>query len=284
MKVYVANYEPNRIGGGWTFARNFIKGMGDLITYDYNEADVYFITSPSMVLRENVERAWTDGKKIVLRIDNAVRNSRNRNTGMSRMYDFAQLAHLVIFQSHWAKNYLIPFLRSRKNLALAATILNGVDLDYYHDNHGERFQNILYSRFNRDETKNWEVARYWYSQHQLTHPNAKLYIAGQFSDDLRSANFDFYNNERFEFCGVLDETSLSRLYGVCELLYSYYNDACSNTLIEALVSGSKIVGDKYYRTTGGAPEIRRAFEINGREYFSLDRMCKQYIQEIGKVL
>lgn len=275
MKIYIAKYEKGRIGGGWSFMDNFAKGFKDDITHDLQDADIFFICSPSMVNREEVQEAKNMGKKIVLRIDNAVRNSRNRNTGMSRMKDFYDWADLVVFQSQWALEYLRPFL-GLSTYRNPKVILNGVDLNDYHGNHHNARNNILYSRFNRDETKNWEVARYWYSKYQLTNPDAKLYIAGQFSPELRESNFDFYNGERFEFVGVLGKDSMARMYSVSNLLYTYFNDACSNTLIEALVSGCKIVGDRYYRKTGGAFEILDMFESLGRDYFSIERMCDQY--------
>ena len=87
MKIHVANYQPNKIGGGWTFTNYFVSWFGNT---SYDEADVYFIPSASTVERDAVRKAKEDGKKIVLRVDNAIRNSRNRNTGMTRLYDFSQ--------------------------------------------------------------------------------------------------------------------------------------------------------------------------------------------------
>lgn len=279
MKIFVAEYQPGRVGGGWSFADNFVEGMHELITEDYDEADIFFIASPSMVQRDTVKQAKADGKKIVLRIDNAVRNSRNRNTGMSRMKDFADWADLIIFQSHWAKEYLESFIKKSGKV-----IMNGVNLDNYFDQHNDPENHILYSRFNRDETKNWEVARYWFSQYQLEHPNAKLHIVGQFSRDLIGANFDFYNDENFEFYGVVDKGSLARLYSISKLLYTYFNDACSNTLIEALISGCQVVGDSYYHNTGGAREIIDTFSEKGRAQFSLYRMCAEYNLAMEKIV
>lgn len=281
MKVYIAAYQPGRIGGGWTFTDNLVKGLPEVITSDYDVADIFFIPSPSMVQRDEVQQAMDDGKKIVLRLDNAVRNSRNRNTGMSRMKDFCDWADLVIYQSDWAKKYLMPFTKTDGKV-----ILNGVDLNLYpqqkHDIDTEN--NILYSRFNRDETKNWEAARYWYSQYQLEHPEAMLHIVGQFSQELRDGNFDFYNGERFRYYGVLDPENMSNLYGISSLLYTYFNDACSNTLIEALVSGCPLVGDLYYRKTGGAQQILDEFLARDRDFFSLERMCADYKKAMEKIL
>ncbi len=278
MKIYMAKLELGRIGGGWSFQDNFYNGMKDSITADYNEADIYFISSPSMVQRDEVIQAKSDGKKIVLRLDNAVRNSRNRNTGMTRMKDFAEWADLIIYQSNWAKDYLMPFLGKD-----GVVILNGVDTNVFKPGITPGDPNmVLYSRFNRDETKNYEVARYWFSRYANDHKDANLIIVGQFGDEIRSANFDFYNDERFRYLGVLERQAMSDLYRQCgKFLYTYFNDACSNTLIEAICSGCEIVGDSYYRKTGGASEIMAVFKNSSdldkaRRFFSIERMVMEY--------
>ena len=286
MKVFIANSSKQQVGGGWTWIRNFKKSMGDLITENYDEADVYLIASPSMVQRDEVELARQHGKRIVLRVDNAVRNSRNRNTGMTRMKDFAEWADLVVFQSNWAKEYLMPFLQIDENKT--RVILNSVDEDIFHPTPTQRIDyatNYLYSRFNRDETKNWEVARYWFSVTSPRQLASKLFIVGNFSPELVEGNFDFYNNENYSYLGVLDEIGISSVYKSCRnFIYTYFNDACSNSLIEALMCGCKIVGDKYYRTTGGAPEILDAFKKYGHSYFSLKRMADEYKEALSGLI
>ncbi len=277
-RLYLANSSSQNRGGGRSCIANFKKGMGNEITEDYAEATHYFISGATMVSRDEVLQAKQDGKKIVLRVDNAVRNSRNRNTGMSRMKDFAEWADLVVFQSYWAFGYLGEFLKLKRS----AVILNGIDLDLFRSEPGQE-NIILYSRFNRDETKNWEVARYWFSRHHTPHQR-KLLIVGNFSDELRDGNFDFYNGEQYEYLGALDAPNMAKIYRLAgKFLYTYYNDACSNSLIEALCSGCEIVGDEYYRTTGGAPEILDNFYEHGREYFSLRRMCNEYREVLNAV-
>jgi glycosyltransferase involved in cell wall biosynthesis len=283
MKIYIANFEPQRIGGGWSFQHNLAHGIPPS---EYDEADIYFISSPSMVQREEVLKAKEAGKKIVLRIDNAVRNSRNRNTGMTRMKDFAEWADLIIYQSSWAQDYLEPFLGKHKS----EVILNGTDIDTFKPGSIAQENNVLYSRFNRDETKNYEVARYWFSRFSEKHPDARLLIVGQFSEDLRAGNFDFYNEEQYQYLGIAGKEQMADVYRMCsKFLYTYYNDACSNTLIEALCSGCEIVGDKYYRKTGGAAEILSVFENadsldKARRFFSRERMCMQYKEAMEAIL
>lgn len=278
MKIFVANSSKQAVGGGWTWIRNFKKSMGDLVTEDYDQADMYLIASPSMVQRDEVQIAKDKGKKIVLRCDNAVRNSRNRNTGMSRMKDFAEWADLVIFQSQWAKNYLMPFLKIDENKA--GVIINGADLDIFKP--GNTFQwdyanTYLYSRFNRDESKCYEIARHWFSQEHLLKPGAKLFLTGQYSNELIEGNFDFYNDESVTYLGALDEQAMADVYRRSKyLIYTFFADACSNTVIEALATGCRLVGPSYFKTTGGTPEIIKKFRENGRSYFSLERMCDEY--------
>jgi glycosyltransferase involved in cell wall biosynthesis len=287
MKIYMAKYEPGRIGGGWSFQDNFHYGMKEYIT-DYEEADIYFISSPSMVQRDEVQKAKDDGKKIVLRLDNAVRNSRNRNTGMTRMYDFADWADMLVYQSGWAYDYLSQFLKVATDKP-KEIILNGTDIDTFEPGRIASKDNILYSRFNRDETKNYEVARYWFSRYTHKNPDARLLIVGQFSEDLRAGNFDFYNNEQYQYLGIANKEQMADIYRMCgKFLYTYYNDACSNTLIEALVSGCEIVGDSYYRKTGGAAEIMSVFNGAGdlekaRRFFSRERMCMEYKEAMEKL-
>lgn len=267
--LYLAKYEPTRAGGGWSFQRNFAKGMGKLIT-DYNEAKIYFISGASMVERSEVEQAKKDGKKIVLRVDNALRNSRNRGTGMTRMKDFATLADLVIYQSTWARDYLKPYLGVG-----GPVIVNGVDKEVFYP-FGNKQNIYVYSRFNRDETKNWEIARYWYSRKQVEDPDAKLWIIGNYSPELVEYNFDFYNNENFQYWGLVSPLSLADLLRQAKyFIYSYFADACSNSLIEAISCGCEIVDPHHFLDTGGAPDILQTEDL------SLERMCREYREVLG---
>lgn len=274
MKLYIDNSSKQAIGGGWSWISNIKKGLEPFITEDYDEATHYLIASPTMISRAEADKAFDDGKKIILRVDNAVRNSRNRNTGMSRMYDFAQLADLVIYQSDWSRKYLLPFLKKD-----GPVIHNSVDESQY--KFGKKEKEIyIYSRFNRDETKGFEIARYWYSQEQLRNPEAELWIIGQYSQELIDGNFDFYNGEVVRFWGVQDPSVMPSFYEQAKyFIYTYFNDCYSNSLIEARLSGCKIVGPRYYLDTGGAPEIMD----KPLDYFKLKRMAAEYYKELTSV-
>lgn len=246
------------MGGGWTAARYLAEGLGHT---SYEESNIYFITSASMVKRDDVVKAQQDGKKIVLRIDNAIRNSRNRNTGMTRMRDFCKMADLVIYQSEWARKFLMPFTKTD-----GVVILNGVDTKRF--TKGNAKDGYLYVRSSRDEGKQWIMAWYWF----VNNPSF-LEIVGKFSRENLEYNFDFYNDERYRFMG--EQTNMPEVYRRNKyFLYTYLNDACSNTLLEARASGCEIVDVYGMLKTGGAPEIMACEDI------SLERMIREYKQAL----
>lgn len=265
MKVHILNYEPNRTGGGWTAARYLYEGLE---VAPYEEADTVLVTGPTMASHGDVDKAKADGKKIVLRIDNAVRNSRNRGTGMTRMKAFCDKADLVIYQSEWAKRFLYPFTKVD-----GAVVLNGVDTDRF-SGKGRLESNTnsyLYCRSSRDEGKQWIMAWYWF----VNNPGL-LNIVGKFSSENLEWGFDFFNNERYIFWG--EQKDMPSIYANNKyFLYTYLNDACSNTLLEARASGCEIIDVYGMLQTGGAPEIMACKDI------SIERMIKQYKEAINVV-
>lgn len=277
MKILVANSSKQSVGGGWSFISNLKKAIPEYITENYDEADVYFIAGATMIQRDEFEKAKKDGKKIVLRVDNVVRNSRNRNTGMSRMRDFARGADRVIYQSTWAQRLLGNYLGDE-----GLVILNGCDTSIFNTQGREETGTgrYLYSRYNRDETKNWEMARHIFQQVYAENKEVNLKIVGQFSSELVDGNFDFFMGEPYSFIGPVSMHSMAKIYKTTDyLIYTYFNDACSNTLIEALCSGCEIVDDYDMLSTGGSAEIMHQYEKHGYDkYFTLDRMGKEYME------
>lgn len=266
MKIALSNYDPNKTGGGWTFSNSFVKAMGDNIV-PYEEAEIYFIPSPTLATHSEVEKAKQDGKKIVLRLDNAVRDSRNRGTGMSRMKAFSAISDLVIYQSKWAREFLYPFTKKD-----GAVILNGVDKAVYNgDNRLAEDDTYLYVRSSRDEGKQWIMAWYWF-----VNKAGRLEIVGRFSSENLEYNFDFYNNEKYIFMG--EQRNMPDVYRRNKyFLYTYLNDACSNTLLEARASGCQIIDCYGMLQTGGAPEIMNCEDI------SLGRMIEEYEVELERI-
>lgn len=281
MKIHLAKYEPSRQGGGWQWQSNFAKGIGDDLV-DYDQAEVFVIAGASMLQRDEVRKAKEDGKKIVLRVDNFLKNSRNRNTGMTRMKDFADWSDLIIYQSQWAKDFLSPFLGKDKN---SVVILNSVDERIFNTDNRTVNENrvYLYSRYNRDESKNWPIAQYWFQKIHQEDPNAELLIAGNFSPELIENDFDFYAGEKIRYYGVLPPEKMANIYKMSDVfMYPYWKDACSNTLIEALMCGCEIKTSTFLKR-GSAAEIIKQFKKDPT-YFHLDRMVKQYKEAIDGIM
>jgi len=281
VRIYIAKQDEQRQGGGWSWISNAKKAMAEHLT-SYEECDIYLIPSPSMVSKEEVDKAQADGKKIVLRCDNIVRNSRNRNTGMSRMKRFAEQANLVIYQSEFSRELLMPYLKTD-----GVVILNGCDTNIFNPKgrQEDTMAKFVYSRFNRDETKGFEMARFIYQMESLKrNGNAFLNIIGQFSPELVEYNFDFYSDEKYRYWGVISDpgTMASILRSSDYFIYSYWNDACSNAAIEALCCGCTIIDYYGMRETGGMPEILHHFdEHGGSDYFSLERMESDYVKALS---
>ena len=293
LKIYIANESKQKLGGGFTFLRNFRKAIAGKVEFvdGAEKCDVYFIASATMVSREEVLNAITAGKKIVLRIDNFPRNSRNRGAGTSRLYDIAQMANLIIYQTQWAKDFVGKFI-DPENKKQSEIIINGVDLDIFNPD-GEKIEKdgepqYLYVRYNRDETKRWDEA--WFFFQQLLFGKSKvfekrnphLWIVGQFSKELMEYNFDFFNGaeSRFRYLGVIDDpVEMAKIYRSADiLLFPFYNDACSNTYLEASACGCEIdlLKSGY---SGGTPEL---IALAGEE-LSLERMAEQYLEAFEKL-
>jgi len=295
IKIHLANESKQGIGGGWTFLNNLEESMRLL------KANVKFTSGASMVTRESVQLAKKDGKKIILRVDNIPRNSRNRNCGTTRLYDMAQLADWVVFQSEWAKKKVMPLLDSynteissrhnkymygveKKNKffceCTSSIILNGVNTHIFKPS-GEKLKSTfkkryLIVRFNRDNNKRLEEALDMYSEKWLLDTNIDLYIVGQYSRELVAGYFDFYMGERFTMHGVVENRSqLSALYRSCDvLLYPSYSDACPNTVLEARACGLEV----WHKGHAGIPEVMTEKDI------TLERMGREYLTLFNKLL
>jgi len=288
MKIFLANIlQPGRTGGGFTWIDNMRKAFGDMITDNYDEATVYIIPGATMVNRADVIRAKADGKKTILRVDNVLRSSRNRGTGMPRLFDFAQMCDAVVYQSTWARDFLKPFLKQDGRV-----ILNSADEKIFKPDGPTRPKQgepqYLYSRSSRDEGKNWISAWYFFQEVALKNSKAHLWIHGHFGSENEEWKFDFFGGaeERYAFRGFVETPEeMAEIYRSCDqIIIPFINEACSNTLIEAIISGTLIthlynIRDKHnHHMSGGAREICKKFIDNGREYFYLDRMKREYLE------
>src|SRR5690606_22664787 len=112
--IYIANQSKQKLGGGFVFLDNLRQGSRNLITFvdHWQDAHTIFIPSVTMTARQEILDAKAAKRRIVLRVDNMPKDSRNRGTAFSRMRDYGTLADVIIFQSEWARDYVGSWLES----------------------------------------------------------------------------------------------------------------------------------------------------------------------------
>jgi len=279
LKIFLANDSSQKLGGGFTFLSNLKRVLDKKVQFvdSIESSDIVFISGATMIKRETATKAKELGKKIVLRVDNIPKNSRNRNTGTSRLKDFADMADLIIYQSTWCKDYVGGWLGVD-----GPVIINGVDTNIFSKEGAvmkkEGSPQYLYSRYNRDESKRWDEAWYHYQMIQRQNKDASLWIIGNFSAEQVGYDFDFYNGESFSYFGVINsqEYLAQILRSADVLLVPYFNDACSNTVLEAMACGCKIE-PLLSGLTGGTPDLMNLKDI------SLERMGSEYLDVLLKL-
>ena len=280
MKIFTAGYNPEKKGGAHSFLSNFRKCFKDQLVETPEEADIVFVTSVSMLGKLN---EIPQDKKIVLRVDNILKRSCNRDiypfrgdkvSMMEAMRILAQRADLVVYQSQWAKNLLDGFLRPSRGIV----ILNSADETIFNPD-GTKLPKdheiFFYSRSSNHDNKQWHKVYYDYIEKYKENPKRELWIAGRFSPENIPNNFDFYGGENIKYLGFIQDPEAMALYmrSVDRMIFPYAFDACSNTLIEFLLTNGNV---EYLELSGGTPEIKEKFEKYGREYFYLERMKNEY--------
>jgi glycosyltransferase involved in cell wall biosynthesis len=277
MKIYLPNISEQSIGGGWTFMRNFKNGMrkfySDVEFVDkIHEADVMLVSGVTLAKPDELKFAKEHGVKIVFRVDNIPKKSRNKR---SRVYDnmhiFSSLADRIVFQSEWAKDYAGYFTGDSP----WQIIYNGVDKSIFYPAPEDEFENglrYLFVQFNRDENKRFPEAAYYFHKRWRQDNRSKLTLVGQFSPELADAKFDFFAGEDVEYLGVIsDPNTLAEVYRSHDiLLFPAFADAAPNTVLEARACGLAV---ECVNPVGGTEEL---LDVNLD--ISLERMCREYYE------
>lgn len=242
-------------GGGSTFCSNFTKAInkyGHQTVEGNSPYDVLFIAGATLTDRDQVIQAKKDGKTIILRVDNILEDRKNRNSGMPKLRDFAELADVIVYQSEWAMRMLSPILGK------GIVIYNGVDTEiFYPRTEPKNWEGlrIFYSKYSRNEVKQFHEVQYWWREYNLEKKDDTLVLVGRFADDYLKIDhpFDFHNDEQYEYRGVISESKLlADIMRNCDVAFlPYMFDACSNTILEAQACGLPVI----YSPTGGTPEI-----------------------------
>lgn len=259
MRILVPRQTKAGIGGGITFIKNLSKALkpfGHELVSE-GEYDILLIAGATLVDRDTVYNALADKKPIVLRVDNVLEDGKNRNSGMSRLDEYSKHATTIVYQSEWAKEMLMPFCGE------GIVIHNGVDTDIFYPRKEKKNWEglrIFYSKFSRNETKQFHEVIYWWREYSLNKKGDTLVLAGRYADDKIKIDhpFEFHNGEDYEYVGVVDNPNkLADILRGCDVAFiPYMFDACSNTILECQATGLPVL----YSPTGGTPEII----INGK--------------------
>lgn len=285
MNILTPGLARNDIGGGGTFLHNLRKALHPL-GHELREAgdyDMLLVAGASLCDRETVAEAQKNNKPIIFRVDNILEDSKNRNSGMPKIREYAELADVVVYQSQWAKRLLMPYTKKD-----GIVIYNGVDTDVFYpkgqakDWEGTR---IFYSKYSRNEVKRFHEVQYWYREYCIDKSDGTLVIVGRFADDLQKIKnpFEFHNNEEWEYKGIItDQNRLAEIMRHCDLAFlPYYADACSNTVLEVQACGLPVL----YCPYGGTKEIitdGRPIDYNKSAVEMVDELLGRRIDETKK--
>ena len=232
MKIYIPNISEQKIGGGFTWLRNFKEGCREKdvkFVKKWQEADIVLIMSVTTIDKTEIKDAVKAGKKLVMRVDNIPKKSKNkRQDPAARITEFGKLADLVVYQSYFAKYYAGWLIDKPKN---EVVIYNGVDKDLFCMPKEQTINNkFLFDHHSRDECKRYHEAFFTFHMYWRKHQNAELTIIGKFSPEMIENDFDFFAGEKINWIGMVqDEYAMA---GVLKqhkyLLFPSFGEACPN--------------------------------------------------------
>jgi len=288
MKLYVSGDIKDKIGGGYSFTRNFLATCSNVVD-TLEECDIFFITGATLVPRSEFEKAIGMGKKIAFRVDGVPEDWRNRGTGWSRLRDYAKKSDLVIYQSKFISNTVGRLLGVE-----GYVIYNGIDTSIFKvdGNKLPRFgkPSLLYCNYRKGEhNKRVEEAIERFRYYKLINPEATMTFVGNFSKqqflwDKKNWDFgmlDLERNKDWQYLGIVkDRERLATIMRSCDYIaFPSFADPCPNTLIEALSCGCKPLWINDY---GGQADIVKLWKAGFD--FSKERMVQQYLDLFKGVL
>jgi len=284
MKIYLPKRAGYGIGGCWSFVRNLTKALAKEVGFTnvLENCDVYFIPGPTIAQRDEVRKAKEMGKKVVLRVDGVPEDWRNRNTGWSRLKDYAKLADQVIYQSEFIKRTVGKLVKRD-----GVVIYNGVDKSIFKPK-GAKYPkkgdpSILHVGFRKDPNKRPEEVIMRFRELKTQNSKAFLLFAGNFPTYLKQYKFgmlDFVRGKDWDYVGIItDRNELAKIMRSHDYLaYVAFGDPCPNVLIEGLSCGLKVLWLNNY---GGQKEIVDNWE---KVDWSINRMGNDYLSIFKKVL
>jgi len=285
IKIYIPNLQDNlkKIGGGFTFLNNLYKGLKDKVEFVDNwvKCDIVFIFGITTIDKTDIYNAINAGKKLVLRVDNIPRKSRNtRQSPVERLTEFGNKADMVIYQSKWCKEYAGYFIDNKNEII----INNGVDTSIFNRDARETDgKTYLYINYNDNPNKRFDEALYWFDMQYRLDNSSHLIIAGNVPKiyiEHPEYNWDLPTNGKVEYVGITKTPNdTAKLMKRCDfLLYPSFAEAYPNTVIEAIACGMIPI---HLNNIGGTKE---ADSNNYDEIKTIEKMSLEYLEVFNKIL
>lgn len=280
LKIYIPDHtnNPNPIGGGWTAKNNLIRGLGNRVELvdTLEKADILFVFSITATRTGEIEEAKKGGRKIVLRVDNIPRKSRNhRMDAVGRLKEIGALADVVIYQSNWAKMYTGYLIKNDTY----KIIRNGVATEIFNTkNRNSDGYTYLYLNYNDNPNKRFDEALYWFDMAWRKDNKSHLIIGGSVPRiylEHPEYNWDLpIRKQGVKYVGVItNQVQVAMLMKTCDfLLIPYFAEASSNTLAEGLACGLELIA---VNSEGGNIEIVEDFKKNGIR--TIQKMAEEYL-------
>lgn len=262
MKIYISNISKQNIGGGWSFLRNFKKALKDKVEFvdRWQDCDIVFVFGITVIDKNEIHEAVKNGKKLVLRIDNIPKKSRNpRMSPIERLKEFGKIANAIIYQSEWCKMYVGYFIDNDNEFV----IYNGTDTEIFNKkNRDSDGWTYLYLNYNDNPNKRFDEALYWFDMAWRKDNESCLIIAGNapkiYTEHL-DYNWDLTVPAKVDYVGALETPEkVAGIMKKCDyILIPYFMEANSNTLNEALNCGLEPIA---VNEEGGNIEVMKRYK------------------------
>lgn len=254
MKIYVPNISNTKIGGGWTFLRNFKKAMSQFPDFelvdDLSNADILFSFAPTTIDGGTISKAKEKNIPFVLRMDGVPEDSRNSGSGTRKLMEFSNKADAIIYQSAFIRETVGRIIKLQDGCK-EFTLFNGVDTDTFTP-HGPKLPhnglfNILHVNYRKDNNKRVEEVIQMYRELWTIRKDVNLVLFGRYPTEWLEHNMGFFNKERVtRFAPSDNPTTLSMTMRSCDLFfYPSFADPAPNVVLEAMASGLPIMMNPY---------------------------------------
>ena len=281
MKVYVPNISKTNLGGGFRFIQNFKKALKDKVEFvdRWQDCDIIFVFGITTIDKDEIKQAVEAGRKLVLRVDNIPKKSRNRRQSPAeRLKEFGEIASLVIYQSEWCKKYAGYFAGE------GIIINNGVDPEIFNTDGRESDGNTyLYINYNDNPNKRFDEAVYRFEMIWRENNKASLVVAGNVPSiflECPACNWDLNVPAKSEYAGIMNTPEeVASLMKTCDyLLFPSFAEAYPNTILEAMACGLEPV---FLNEEGGAIE---AHNNSVEKVKTIQEMGDEYLEQFNKIL